>query len=60
MPIESEFRLHAIDYLDLLVSCRIITEEEISELEEDLEAMNRPSGRADVALGIISGWIILQ
>lgn len=60
MPTESEFRWEAIAWLDWLVDCGVITENEISELEDDLEAMNEPSGRADVAIGIMCGWIILQ
>lgn len=60
MHAESELHWYANNYLDSLVSRGIISEDEISELQDDLDTMNRSSGRADVAIGIMCGWIILQ
>ena len=60
MSTESEFHWRATNWLDWLVDCGVITEDEISELEDDLDAMGMSSGRADVAIGIMCGWIILQ
>lgn len=60
MPTEYEFRWRAMNYLNWLVDCGDITENDISEIEEDLDAMGEPNGRADIAIGIMCGWIILQ
>ena len=60
MLYENEFRLWALDWLDLYIERRGITNKIICEIQDDLAAMGQPSGRADVAIGIMCGWIILQ
>ena len=59
MLIEAEFRSRAIDWLDRLVEAGVISIQKIVELEEALENMGQRGGRADVAIGIMCGWIIL-
>ena len=60
MPLENEFRWSMICWLNELVENGIISEQEIAEIEEDLDNMGEPSGRADIAIGIMNGWISLN
>ena len=60
MPTESAFRWSMVCWLNELVENGIISEQEIAEIEEDLYNMGEPSGRSDIAIGIMNGWIILN